>query len=1468
MKMMSKHSLVSYMQQLFLFFFRSFGLCGCLLLCIHSTVRGDYLALTDRPLSLPIFAVPTDAPNIMMILDNSSSMHESLTTRDHWRLDAYTTEQGGEKMKAGSWMSYSNDSNDACSPFQWVNFEYIFGVYRTSDIGITEDTQVGIDNESIRDAADDISNEEGNNNQRNDANIEVSSYEDAEANEVTYSSNGTNVNDNEDNDVSEKNESNESKQGQKKIEAKASAYASASSSGGSSYAYASASGGGNAYAYASSSGGGTSYASASSSTGRSVSSSSGGGSGISTNSIFDMDPIADVFGDFFGSNSDSTNNGSNDQADPADVTTVDVPNPTTTRDIDGECHMQSGISSVGGVGTVTSTIPEAATVQFSPAVAKADWRVYSQQFNSAYYNPDFTYLPWPGLPNSDFHAAKFDPRFSEKIDLGSEINGGDGFIYIKTIDDKGFSGDQPNSFAMSKGGNGIVDLWDSHLKYTVSSDSVKLEHITYGGASGTDIVPCPRVASSETLPYSSCLNTQVIHSQVYTGLDKVNQRTVEEEKQNIANWFTYYRSRILVATSVIGNIMSMRNDLRLGFTSINNWEENFVDIKSVSKDHLYDILTGLYSEAAAGRTPLRQGLSVVGEYFSGNLNGKTSPIESQCQRNISLVLTDGEWNETLQNGSIGNEDGDPYHQSLADVAKYYYDEDLSPLPNILPTNDFNKHSHQHMNTAVVAYGLTASLKDTDGDLWPNPPLKESDDWGDINAVNGAAQNKVNDMWHAAYNSKGLYMETSYIDELIRGFGKILNETALQGTGYNTNLATNSQRIQPKTMLYQTSFNTMGWTGNLRAFRLDQNTGNILGQEWDVQEIYEAGFPKREIISFNPVSRQGIPFRWPQGGVSNPSDSELSSWQILHLLKGNRGGEADAYGEDVIKYLRAESTVSTENKLYKIRGRTNLLGDILHSDPVYVGSPNRGYRYKWPEGSLENDDPYINFMAQHKDRTPMIYVGANDGMLHGFNADEKSQGGGQELLAYVPVAVYPRLTELTNPFYQHLSYVDGNFSVEDAYFSQNKRGWRTVLVGTLRNGGQGIYALDITDPNDFSESNAKDIALWEITDQDDPDLGYSYGAVSIGRLPNGQWVAIFSNGYNNTAPDGYASVDGNAKLFVVDLETGAITKIDTGVGQEEDIYGNRPNGLGSPTLVDSDLDFISDRVYAGDLFGNLWKFDFSNVTSKPLRAKEVKIEKLFKAESSNGVQQSITAQPEVSTHPSGEGVMVYFGTGKYIEVNDIDTQNQATQSMYGIWDKHDGDSVLRRELLEQSIIGEVPVKQRQDWDNDGVNDLILARIQSSHPINWTDTPEGHKGWFFDLVDPNSKNNLGERIIARPLIRNDRVTVTTMMSPVVDCTVSTEGWTMEVSRVNGGAFTQPTMDIDGNGVIEKEDLVTFNGVMTAPGGIKVEGGQPTLPTVLTNNHEKEHKFIGTSSGQIKQVISLPSFTSKRVQWMQLK
>ncbi|NDP48442.1 MAG: hypothetical protein GZ085_08655 [Sulfuriferula multivorans] len=641
-------------------------------------------------------------------------------------------------------------------------------------------------------------------------------------------------------------------------------------------------------------------------------------------------------------------------------------------------------------------------------------------------------------------------------------------------------------------------------------------------------------------------------------------------------------------------------------------------------------------------------------------------------------------------------------------------------------------------------------------------------------------------------------------------------------------------------IYQGQFNSADWSGDLYAYNTNSTTGALTTVAWQAGLVlngqnYNTG---RKILTFKPSNSTGIPFRWPANPVS-PTSTELDTAQVT-ALNTNISGTNDGAGANRLNFLRGQTGIAG------FRSRLiSVLGDLVNSAPAYVGAPSFNY-----SDTLESVS-YNAFRTTHMARTPMIYVGANDGMLHGFDA-----ATGQEKLAYVPSKVYPNLSKLTSPAYAHRYFVDGSPTVVDAFYSG---AWRSMLVSSLGAGGQGLFALDVTSPSTFIEASASSIVKWEFSDN---DMGYVMGQPSIVKLNNGVWAAVFSNGYNNSEADGSASTTGYASLYIVDIATGAlIKKISTNTGSVA-----TPNALATPTLIDIDGDGDVDYAYAGDLLGNMWKFDLcgaggsgcsTNINNWGVAfGTTASPQPLFVARDTSNNPQPITSAVEVSRHFSGDGFLLYFGTGKYLESSDIATTT--SQTFYSLWDQNVSPSTIsgRGDLQEQTITTATTVSGKE------------YRRSSSNAVAWKApvvTGGTKRGWFMDL--PAS----GERIVSEPALYDNRILFTTLIPDSAVCGAGGTGWLMELDAVMGGALIGPTFDVDGDGDVDTDDnLGTANdyasGVKKSsiPSAVRLQKNPGNSTMLKPISLSKKNAATGNSLDV--DLNSLPS-SQRRSSWRQI-
>lgn len=731
-----------------------------------------------------------------------------------------------------------------------------------------------------------------------------------------------------------------------------------------------------------------------------------------------------------------------------------------------------------------------------------------------------------------------------------------------------------------------------------------------------------------------------------------------------------------------------------------------------------------------------------------------------------------------------------------------------------------------------------------------------------------APGKMDDSQHTARNSEDIFVPTQTAEGVTRVVANALLETA-DWVGSATSLATNTGSLNAGSYLFQARFDSADWKGELLALPINLDGSIHSTADWEAgsqvnEQNYDTG---REIITYNPDADvipggppgQGVPFRFPADYTATDPLAEITATQLAALMTtsphpintvdGSEISTNQAYGAALVNYLRGDTANEGAGEDFRIR--ESVLGAIVNSAPNFVAQATGRY----PD-DLEAKS-YNSFISANVSRKGVVYVGANDGMLHGFAA-----ATGDEVIAYVPNAAYKHLHKLTSEDYQHQTFVDGGPNIIDVYMdnpdSPTDGLWRTVLVGGLAGGGQGIYALDVTDPSMYDEANAARIALWEFSDSDDVDLGYTYGRPQIAKMADGSWAAVFGNGYNNTEADGNASTSGHAALYIVAIESGdIIKKIDTLAGDAA-----TPNGLATPLLVDANADFVVDYIYAGDLLGNLWKFNVSSANPASWNSDFIAASTpvpLF----TTTANQPVTSQPQVTAHPDNlGGFMVFFGTGQSPEINGNDASTETTQAFYGIWDKNNGSLTAfnSSNLLVQSITRQY--LQNIEASDDGASDeTFTLRDVSDNEINW----DTDLGWKLTLKPDNvagaaNVSNVNERQVSNAVIRGGRVIFTTLLPSSVEGELGGSSFLMELDFRTGGALEFPAFDLNNDG--------EYDGADTAASGRASDVGVMPALSILADGAQ-DIVFGSGANGNIDVIpLSVGSESYGRQSWRQLE
>jgi len=471
-------------------------------------------------------------------------------------------------------------------------------------------------------------------------------------------------------------------------------------------------------------------------------------------------------------------------------------------------------------------------------------------------------------------------------------------------------------------------------------------------------------------------------------------------------------------------------------------------------------------------------------------------------------------------------------------------------------------------------------------------------------------------------------------------------------------------------IYQAQFDPSNWSGDVISYPLTVSSSNSVSvgtaanRQWSASDRLDRATPSaRKIVIGNVTRTTGAasPFLW--GSIETGTGSVTDQ-----LNRASSTSSADGQGENRLNFLRGDR--SLEGTSFRRRG--GRIGDVVNSGVVYSGAPN---------GQI-TDSGYGTFYSANVARTPALFFGANDGMLHALNANT-----GDELFGYIPSWMGPRLSALTNTSYNtslHQSYVDSTPAVAEAFVGSN---WKTVLVGGTGGGGQGVFALDVTDPTAFDKTKV----LWEFTDRDDPDMGNVIGRPQILKFRTSartattatyKYFAVVASGVNNTVADGYASTSGNPAIFLLDLSKSGTAAWVSGTNYYKISVPVTPSI--AATIAPGIVEFSATggaagevaNLYFGDLTGNLWKLNFGELASSGWTMAGLSAFKsgntpvpffIARDSTANATVQPISMPPTLVYGPNNS-TFVSFGTGKYLEASDnVVSSSSQRQTVYNLYD---------------------------------------------------------------------------------------------------------------------------------------------------------------------------------------------------------
>jgi type IV pilus assembly protein PilY1 len=790
--------------------------------------------------------------------------------------------------------------------------------------------------------------------------------------------------------------------------------------------------------------------------------------------------------------------------------------------------------------------------------------------------------------------------------------------------------------------------------------------------------------------------------------------------------------------------------------------------------------------------------------------------------------------------------------TLSDLAFFYWATDLQPgltnnvrkTPNVtFPADNFgsgtlispywnprnNPATWQNLVTYSIGFNAAAAWTgsptwagshfnnlgpfiDSASTLWPSPFCGSAGNTGCDGSTNyNARENqRKTDLWHMALNSRGEFIPAPTANALVTAFQTILEKIFSQTSKPLVSIATASTRLRTDGFVYIAGYDSERWRGQLGAYAITAGTNAV------------ANTPTWLVSSYLDASTTTVPYRLI--ATSNIAGTAASSFIAGSLTTTQMAqlGSTTTVQNLVLDYVRGERK---EEKQYlttgttgTLRDRASRLGDIVNSNIWLTGKPTR-LTFE------HNGHQAFRSTSTAAERSATLYVGANDGMLHAFNA-----ANGVEQFAYIPRAAMAGLANYASPSYGHRYFVDGHPFTGDADVSYTTgttttANWKTVLVSGLGAGGRGFFVLDVTTPNAYTTNTVGSLVIVDRTlisttpsttgTTADHDLGHVFAtpvvdpvsnnrSEQIVKLNNGRWAVIMGNGINSANERPVLLIqylDGTKDLLRI------VANSTTGQG----------NGLSAPSILDIDGNGTADVVYAGDIKGNVWKFDLSHTTETNWGVAKFSgtvgdstckglstCVPLFRATDGAGNAQAITTAPLWMAHPKG-GIQILVGTG--INVTDSHRSTTSTQTIYSVWDmarysKPVGSSVVvpldqnritgsvRGMLVTQTVASAVTSTLSgspadTEYFNSSKNDV---------PYDWN-LSITKRGWFMDL--PASR----ERVVNHPQILEGQKVLIPSHVPKLGAsgetcdfdTVTEDNWINVLNMISGKPPSSPAFSV---------------------------------------------------------------------------
>lgn len=686
------------------------------------------------------------------------------------------------------------------------------------------------------------------------------------------------------------------------------------------------------------------------------------------------------------------------------------------------------------------------------------------------------------------------------------------------------------------------------------------------------------------------------------------------------------------------------------------------------------------------------------------------------------------------------------------------------------------------------------------------PLAKLDDWGTAQVIV--------DGWHAAINGRGQIYNAEDLDKWdgdLPIWDKIRNDIMTAGSLPNKtttiSVASDSNIASDDSFYYETKFDSLRWVGMITQYQYDKNRNKVNLLEFHsklTSPSTNEGSNRKIYINTGEETKGSPSIKGKLVEFTTNNYGELSKKQQADLetsLESNNAPSGETLGKLRLEWLRGNSAY--EGNYFRERYHHLLLGDIVNNTPLAIKPPEGNPFYMNLRGSN-----YEAFKMAQANRPTYLYVGANDGMLHVFNQF------GTEVWAFIPAGVagnlhllsdkdYASVKDLTNNASKHRFYVDGPLVTDDVYFDGD---WHTVLVGTLGRGGQGVFALDVTDPdhpNLLWEYGVFNQSLIEFDASTLKAPGYILSAPVIAPLidnnRNTSDYVIVGNGYGSTnSGKNTMPVYTEGSVIAINIATGQLSS-SLGVVASAD---NKDLGFAGVVgmkkinpIAFSNFAVENNKFYTGNTSGEIYYANPIGGASVAIAKGNTLLTNIPKNREVAGksIVQSITAAPEIARVKIARDLadILFVGTGKYFEAQDAVDILNAHNSIYAF-------SVAGKNIMDSSTsINDLIPRTVKDEVNTNANANLINKVRylEGESINWS----SQKGFYIDLPT-------AEAVIDQPYAMGSVVFVMVMVMNSDDpCKPETNYWLMAIDPRSGKMPDFPVFDTNGDGIVDNRDML---------------------------------------------------------------